>query len=445
MRTSEERASEYASSHKLPPQNLEAEQSVIGSMLIDNQKIPEIRRILYCDDFYREAHVRIFNAITDLVDKGIQPDLVTLVNELKARNELDAVGGTSYIASLIDATPTAENFWHYAEIVQQKSLRRMAIQFSTDLITKAYEDGADLDVVAFNREATIELMKMAARAEKDVQKRLTPEHIFKHFADYRETSFKSLDSAIGAFFAGELIVVGGRTGMGKTALMLEFIKKTAIEENRLCAFFHAQMDEVTLRTRLLSSVSGVPYNDLRKGKIERGKQSRQVLRAQEQIDDAPISWFVTRGQLEANWIMAKTRGLLDKKGDLGLVIIENLQQIFWEKIDKFKNERKREADMIVNAFRAAGIETKVPHLISSQLTKDSEKENRRPQIGDLKETGRTGELADKVLMPYRPNYESKTCKLGEPEQAELIVCKGGQPVILEMEFIGSILTWREKT
>jgi len=432
------------SSHKLPPQNLEAEQAVLGGMLLDNSTIHKIKALLTPDDFYRDAHRKIFNAIIGLNDEGIAVDLVTLVDKLKKSNHLDSIGGASYIASLFDLTPTAANIEHHAAIVRQKMLLRVAIQNCKEIITRAYQDNQDADIVTLFQEATIELMKKATKGELGNKQRLTPSEIFKHFADYRETPFPLLDAAIGACFAGELIVIGGRTGMGKTALMLEYIKHTAIKENRRCAFFHAQMDEVILRTRLLSSVSGIPYNDLRKGKVNQ-EQSKLLLRCQEQIDDAPISWFVRKDELEATMLMSEVRGLLDKKGDVGLVMIENLQQIYWQKKDKFKNNRKQEADLIVNALRGSGIETKVPHLLSCQLTRDSEKENRRPQIGDLKETGRTGEIADKIIMPYRPNYEAKTCKIGEPEKAELIVCKGGMPVILNMEFIGNILTWREAT
>ena len=248
------------SSHKLPPQNIEAEQSILGGILIENEAINKVMEILTTDDFYREAHRKIFNAMINLSERDEPSDLITLTNELRKLNQLDFVGGASYLTSLIDLVPTAANIEYYAKIVKEKAILRKLIQTSTEIITHSYEDRGDVE--GFLDEAERAIFEISEKRVKpsfypirDIVKESfkTIERLFqkKEAVTGVPSGFKELDRMTAGFQPSDLIIVAGRPSMGKTAFCLNVAQYAAIENKIPVAVFSLEMSKEQLVLSLI--------------------------------------------------------------------------------------------------------------------------------------------------------------------------------------------------
>jgi len=426
---------------RLPPQNLEAETAVLGEMLMENSIIPLAKELLPIDFFYREAHRKIFSVMLSTYERDSTVDLITLAEELKKKGMLEEIGGAVYLSDLLNCAIGASMLEKHAEIIREKAIRRALIQRAVEIVTLAYGDEADLGLLLARYQETLsELLKKSAVREANSKLAMTLVDLKDYFSFCRETPFEGLNRAIGGCFGGELIIIGGRPGMGKTALVLEFLKKTAVKEGRPVAYFGAETAKPVIYARLLSSICKIPYNDLKRGKVNE-EQAKKLAAAHDIIDRAPIYTFVIKEKVSAISLMAQVKGLIGKiKEGLGLIAIENLQQIFWP--DK-KFKRKEEVDVILESLKSFGLEIKVPTLLSCQINREpDEREDKRPLPSDLKETGQVEEIADKILFPFRPNYYEKKLIEGL-EKGELIIAKGGQPISLPFKFYGEFLSWEE--
>jgi replicative DNA helicase len=260
------------SSHKLPPQNVEAEQSVLGGILIENDAINKVLEILTPEDFYRDAHRKIYNALINLSARDEPADLITLTNELRKIDQLDAAGGASYIASLIDSVPTAANIEYYAKIVKEKSILRQLIQTSTDIITESYQDRADVESFLDEAERSIfQISENRVRPSfypiRDIVKQSfkTLERLYekKELVTGVPSGFKELDQMTAGFQPSDLIIVAGRPSMGKTAFCLNVVQYAAIEKRTPVAVFSLEMSKEQLVIRMLCSEAHVEGTRLR--------------------------------------------------------------------------------------------------------------------------------------------------------------------------------------
>ena len=426
----------------MPPQNIEAEQTTLASLLIDGSKITEVQAILTPDDFYREAHQKIFTAILELDSKSVNVDLVTLTDELRKKNQIDSIGGASYLAAILDITPTAENVEHHARIVKQKAILREIIKRGTELVVMAYEDGKDTDeLLAEFQVVAQELIEKSATGKKMKRMKVSD---FQKLAGLRETPYKYLNNAIGGFLPKELICVGGNKGIGKTSFVSGLLTYTAMKEKMPAIYCGSATWEQRFKLQLLSNQSGVPFDVLIKGRA----CAKNIVPAQKALDEAEIYYLIEPKEFNVITISAELKRLKREIGDLGIVIIENFQELrFPGKFRDNLEEQKRVATFLTGLTD----ELDAPVIISCQIGKETDKrENRRPMLSDLKDAGAIGEKATKVFLLYRRafyNLETSVAgseKQQRPEIGEVIIAKGGPPVIVPHYFDGATYRWWDK-
>ncbi len=437
-------------SEKIPPQNREAEQAVLGSTLMDNACIPEIQSIISTDAFYGEAHRKIFAAILEIFNTGGLVDLVTLSEKLKTANQLEKIGGMAYLASLVDNTASAANVKYYAKIIKQKALLLQVINGCTEFMTMAYAGNVPMDEILGSIKIwEAELTNRLAGEDESGQKSvMTPERLDEFFSSCRPTPWEALNNLIVGIFNKQLFVVAARGGMGKTALQLSLLRHTAIAEGRPSFFAGAQVMLEMVYTRLLSAESEVPFNLIRAKRVKEEAHKLALMAAHKRIDAAPIEFHCTDTRINTVDLISRTSRFIDKhKGDIGLVSIENLQQLIWpgEKYRRDeKNLRLEELDIITQALKSFGMKAKIPIVLSSQINrKAEEQEEKRPLLSHLQGSDKIEGITDVVLFPFRPKYYEKLQDPPEWERAELMVMKGGTIASIPLDFSTTCFSWRE--
>jgi replicative DNA helicase len=282
--------------NKLPPQNIEAEQAVLGAIILDNEALPKSLEILSQDDFYRESHRRLYRAILDLFEKNEPIDIVTVADYLRKLGDLEIVGGVAYLSTLADSIPTSANIRYHARIVREKALLRDLIRTATNITARVYEDSSDPDDLVDQAERMIfeiaeQRTKTSFATMKDVIKDTFK--MIEHLYDKKEaitgvaSGFKDLDELTSGFQPGDLIIIGGRPGMGKTAFALNIAQHTAMHMREPVAIFSLEMSKEQLVMRMLCSESMVDSARVRKGFI--GKEDwPKLTSAAGRLADAPI-------------------------------------------------------------------------------------------------------------------------------------------------------------
>ena len=374
------------SSHKLPPQNIEAEQSVLGGILIENEAVNKVMEILTADDFYRDAHSRIFNALISLSERDEPADLITLTNELRKIDQLDSIGGASYLASLIDLVPTAANIEYYAKIVKEKAILRKLIQTSTEIITQSYQDRGDVEGFLDEAERAIfeiseKRVKPSFYSIRDIVKESfkTLERLFekKELVTGVPSGFKELDRYTAGFHASDLIIVAGRPSMGKTALCLNLAQYAAIEKRIPVAIFSLEMSKEQLVIRMLCSEAQVEGTRLRTGFLTESDWPKLTLAAGN-LSDAPI-FIDDSAAISVLELRAKSRRLKSEHG-LGMLIVDYLQLM---KGRTKVESRQQEISEISRSLKALAKELNIPVIAVSQLSrKTEERTGNRPQFKD---------------------------------------------------------------
>jgi replicative DNA helicase len=437
------------SSRKLPPQNMEAEQSVLGGILIENEAVNKVMEILNGEDFYRDAHRKIFNALITLSERDEPADLITLTNELRKTNQLDSVGGASYVASLIDSVPTAANIEYYAKIVKEKAILRKLIETSTNIITQSYEDRGDVE--SFLDEAERAIFEISERRVKpsfysirDIVKESfkTIERLFekKEFVTGVPSGFKELDRLTAGFHASDLIIVAGRPSMGKTALCLNLAQYAAIEKRIPVAIFSLEMSKEQLVIRVLCSEAQVEGTRLRTGFLTESDWPKLTLAAGN-VSDAPI-FIDDTAAISVLELRAKARRLKGEHG-LGMLIIDYLQLM---KGRTRVESRQQEISEISRSLKALAKELTIPVIAVSQLSrKTEERTGNRPQLSDLRESGAIEQDADLILFLYRDEVYNRSEDNPNRGKAELIIGKQRNGPIgkIELAFFDKFTTFKE--
>jgi replicative DNA helicase len=437
------------SPRKLPPQSVEAEQSVLGGILIENKAINKVMEILTVDDFYRDAHQRIFNALLDLSERDEPADLITLTNELRKLNQLDSIGGASYLASLIDSVPTAANIEYYAKIVKEKAILRRLIETSTDIITQSYEDRGDVEGFLDEAERAIfEISEKRVRPSfysiRDIVKESfkTIERLFekKELVTGVPSGFKELDQMTAGFQRSDLVIVAGRPSMGKTAFCLNLAQYAAIEKRIPVAIFSLEMSKEQLVIRMLCSEAKVEGTRLRTGFLSESDWPRLTLAAGN-LSDAPI-FIDDTAAMSVLELRAKARRLKGEQG-LGMLIIDYLQLMK----GRMKAEsRQQEISEISRSLKALAKELNIPVIAVSQLSRRTEeRQGMRPQLSDLRESGAIEQDADLIVFIYRDEVYNRSEENPNKGKAEVIIGKQRNGPIgkIELAFLDKFTTFRE--
>ena len=437
-------------SHKLPPQNLEAEQSVLGGILIENYAINKVMEVLQPDDFYRESHHKIYKSLIDLSERDEPADLITLTNELKNNGHLDSVGGASYIASLIDSVPTAANIEYYAKIVKEKSILRKLIQTSTEIITQSYEDRGDVEGFLDEAERAIfDISENRVRPSfypiKDIIKESFK--ILERLYEKKElitgipSGFKELDRMTAGFQPSDLIIVAGRPSMGKTAFCLNLARYAAIEKKVPTAIFSLEMSKEQLGIRMLCSEAHVEGTKLRSGFLNESDWPRLTIAAGN-LSDAPI-YIDDSAALSILELRAKARRLKTEYGGLGMVIVDYLQLM---KGRTRVESRQQEISEISRSLKALAKELNIPVIAVSQLSrKTEERTGNRPQLSDLRESGAIEQDADLILFIYRDEVYNRAEDNPNRGKAEIIIGKqrNGPTGKVDLAFLDKFTTFKE--
>jgi replicative DNA helicase len=414
---------------RVPPQNLEAEQSVLGAILLDNEAINQALEILSADDFYRESHREIFRVMVDLSDRSQPVDAITMTDALRTRGRLEAIGGPAYIAELAACVPTAANISHYARIVREKAVLRALASTATEIASSAYDAPARVDEFLDEAEHRIfEISERRIRASFHTMNELTRESlkIIERLYEQREmvtgvpTGFDDLNRITAGFQPSDLIVIAARPSMGKTALALNIAAHAASEAQprRGVAFFSLEMSKEQLVLRLLCSEARVDSSRARAGYL-RGDDFPKLAQAAARLAEAPI--FIDDSSDTTPIVLkAKCRRLArDPSANLGLVMVDYLQLM---RSARPGESREKEIAEISRSLKSLAKELKVPVIALSQLNRQVEtRPDRRPLLADLRESGAIEQDADVIAFIYRDEMYHRDSK--EPGVAEVIVAK----------------------
>ena len=437
------------SSHKLPPQHIEAEQSILGGILIENEAINRVMEILDADDFYRDAHRRIFNALINLSERDEPADLITLTNELRKIDQLDSIGGASYLASLIDSVPTAANIEYYARIVKEKAILRKFIQTSTEIVTQSYEDRGDVEGFLDEAERSIfEISEKRVRPSfypiREIVKQsfTTIEKLFKKKEAVTgvPSGFKELDRMTAGFQPSDLIIIAGRPSMGKTAFCLDVAEYAAIGNKIPVAIFSLEMSKEQLVIRMLCSQANVEGTRLRTGYLNESDWPKLTIAAGN-LSDAPI-YIDDTAALSALELRAKARRLKSEYG-LGMVIVDYLQLMRGR---SRVESRQQEISEISRSLKALAKELTIPVIAVSQLSrKTEERTGNKPQLSDLRESGAIEQDADLILFIYRDEVYNRSEDNPNRGKAEVIIGKQRNGPIgkIDLAFLDKFTTFKD--
>ena len=413
--------------YHVPPQNLEAEASLLSAVLIDNTVLFEIVEILSPEDFYRSSHSKIFSAVLTLFTKNEPVDLVTLANLLKEQNRLEEIGGAVYLASLVDTVPIASNAQHYARIVHDKACLRRLIQKASEISKRCFEDRGDVDeTIDFAESSIFEI------SDNKIKPAFYPiSQVIETNIDALEerqgnkamvtgvpTGFSEIDEKTAGLQKSDLIILAARPGMGKTALALNIARNAAVDSNAPVAIFSLEMSKEQLSMRMLSSEARIDSARMRRGFITQDDWMH-ITDAASILTEAPI-FIDDSPNISALEIRAKARRLkMDK--NVGLVIIDYLQLM---KSHGSAERRDLEISEISRSLKALAKEIDVPVLALSQLNRKlEERSDKRPLLSDLRESGALEQDADLVAFIYRDDAYNKEENNPNRGKAEVIIAK----------------------
>lgn len=417
---------------RLPPQAIEAEQSILGSMMLDNRTIDEISSELESRDFYRNDHQLIYNEIINLDEKGEAADVVTVSESLTHQGELDKAGGLAYLGALAKNTPNAGNVKSYAKIVRDRAILRRLIESANDIVQKAYqpEGRTPEEVLDFAESMIFEIAKNNNQAKAGFRKidgLLAEavdkiEEMFKSKADVTgvSTGFTDLDKQTSGLQAGDLVIVAGRPSMGKTSFSMNLVENAAIKDNLPVAVFSMEMPGTALAARMLASLSRVNSGRMRTGQLETEdwpKLTSAVGMLQDKniyIDDTPA--------LSPLEVRTRSRRLAAEHPEgLGLIMLDYLQ-LMRGNDGPGNDNRTMEISNITRSLKGLAKELECPIIVLSQLNRSLEQRpNKRPVMSDLRESGAIEQDADIIMFIYRHEvYEPDTDQKGI---AEIIIGK----------------------
>lgn len=402
-----------------PPQNLEAEVSVLGSILLEKDAITRIADILKPDDFYSDAHKIIYESMIDLYEKHQPIDLITLTNKLKEKKVLDAIGGASYVSTLVNAVPSSAHITHYGKIVADKATLRRLIESANEVTQNAYEEKDEISAILDKAEQAIFKVSERNLKGKFVPIKNILEETFERIDDLHKdkdklrglpTGFSDLDGLLAGLQLSDLIIIAARPSVGKTSFALNIAEHVALDEGIPVAVFSLEMSKEQLVDRLLASQAKIDLWKLRTGNLE-DEDFPRIGQAMATLSEAPL-FIDDSAMINVLEMRTKARRLQAERG-LGLIVIDYLQLMGGGNSEN----RVQEISEISRALKGLARELNVPVIALSQLSRAVEaRPDKRPVLSDLRESGSIEQDADVVMFIYREElYDAETEKRGIAE------------------------------
>ena len=425
---------------KVPPSSIEAEQSVLGAMLIEKETVPIVTEMLKPEDFYRQDHKEIFEAILDLFEAGKPIDIISLKEQLTLRETIDSVGGLEYISSMMDMVPTTANVAYYANIVEEKSTLRKLIKAANEIINLGFDGNEEVPFVVDEAQKKIFdiVQKRALKGFVPIKDVLVEafnklEELYNNKGAITgiPSGFRDLDLKTAGLHPSDLILIGARPAMGKTSFALSIAQHAAIHGHVPVAFFSLEMSKTQLVNRMLASETMVDIQKMRTGNLEEEDWTK-IAKGLGPLSEAPIYIDDTAG-LSIMDIKAKCRRLKLEK-NIGLVIIDYLQLLSAR--GKTEN-RQQEISEISRNLKIMAKELDLPVITLSQLSRAAEgRTDHRPILSDLRESGAIEQDADIVMFLYRDEYYNPETE--KKNIAEVILAKhrNGSTGSIEMAWLG---------
>lgn len=411
---------------RLPPQDLGAEQGVLGGMMLSKDAIADVVEKLRSNDFYRPAHELIYEAIIDLYGRGEPADFVTVADALREKGNLEKVGGAPYLADLIDAVPTAANAGFYAEIVAERATLRRLVEAGTRIVQLGFAaDGGEVEAAV--NEAQAQVYSVTDRTKSEDYVKLS--EVIEPTMDFIEmlqsrggqvngvpTGFAEFDELTQGLHPGQMIIFAGRPAMGKTTLGMDVLRSAAIHNGMASVVFSLEMDRQEIMMRIMAAEAQVPMSRLRDGTVD-DQDWERLARATTRFMDAPL-FIDDSANMTLMEIRAKCRRL-KQKADLKLVVIDYLQLM---SSGKRVESRQQEVSEFSRALKLLAKEIEVPVIAISQLNRGNEQRtDKKPMMSDLRESGSIEQDADLIVLIHREDYyEKESARAGE---ADLIVAK----------------------
>ncbi|HEV8601289.1 MAG TPA: replicative DNA helicase [Patescibacteria group bacterium] len=416
--------------HRLPPQNAEAEQSVLGSLLLDRDAVIKIADTLSSDDFYDDRHRIIYLAIIKLYDERSSIDILTVSNKLDEGSSLEKIGGISYLTTLVNAVPSAAHIVHYANIVRRKGTLRRLISQATEIVSLGYQEDTDLETLLDQAEQKLFSVSQKYLKQNFVSineilhetfDRLDELHREKGKLRGLATGFTDMDNRLGGLQKSDLIILAARPSMGKTSLALDVIRHAAIAQKRAVGIFSLEMSKDQLVDRLLAAEAEVDLWKMRTGRLNDvgpDNDFERIGHALGRLSEAPI-YIDDSGSLNIMELRTKARRL-QAEHNLELIVVDYLQLME----GRSQENRVQEVSEISRSLKALARELNVPVLALSQLSRAVEQRggDKKPQLSDLRESGSIEQDADVVMFIYRDEmYTGKDSR--KPHIAEILIRK----------------------
>ena len=419
---------------KLPPHSVEAEQSVLGGLLLEATALDKVADLMTADDFYRHEHRLIFRQIVRLSEQAKPVDVITVAEALEIAGELDKVGGLPYLGGLAQNVPSAANIRRYGEIVRERSIMRKLAEVGTDIASSAYNP-TGRDAAQLLDEAESKVFEIAEAGSKGKQGFIAMPPLLSQVVERIETlyardnpsditgtatGFTDLDRMTSGLQPGDLVIIAGRPSMGKTALAINIAENVAMDSKLAVAIFSMEMGATQLAMRMLGSVGKLNQHDLRTGRLQDDDWGR-LTQALGKLNDAPIH-IDESAALSALELRARSRRLhRQNKEGLGLIVVDYLQ-LMSSNAGRASENRATEISEISRSLKALAKELHVPVIALSQLNRSLEQRpNKRPVMSDLRESGAIEQDADLILFIYRDEvYNSDSPDKGK---AEIIIGK----------------------
>ena len=417
------------SSGRIPPQDITAEKSLLGALLLSDAAFPEILENIKYRDFYDPKHQSIFQAMTSLYEHHKPIDLLTVTSELRANKTLKEIGGAPYLTELTNFVPTSSHAKAYADLVSKTAIRRRLIKAGTNIVEKAYEDSSEIEDLLGNAEKDIfEVSDKTVKTEYSSLEDLLVEafdrieDLQKHKGAWRglKTGFRDLDKTTAGLQKGDLVILGARPAMGKTALAQNIAQNAASINKKAVLFFSMEMSKNEIVDRMISTSSGVDSWHLRTGNVS-DEDFARIGDAMGEMGESPL-FIDDTSSMTVLQLRNKARRFAHEH-DLGLIVIDYLQLI--QGSDRYAGNRVQEVTEISRALKGLARELEVPVLALAQLSRNvTGRDDPRPVLSDLRESGSIEQDADLVMFLHRPDYYRQNKDDFEPTNiAEIIIAK----------------------
>lgn len=438
-----------ATNYKIQPHNIEAEQAVLGCILIDNQAQIDILALISEDNFYSEAHQQIYKSMVKVYQKSVPVDFVTLTDQLEKDGILEKVGGIDYVTFLTNAVPSAANFKHYCEIVKSDSIRRKLIKSGQEIIEDAYDNQDKDKSLQFAEQVIFDISEKESRSSLEhVGKNNGPvKTVIDKFSEIAKdptilkgipTGYTDFDKITNGLQNSDLILLAARPGVGKTSFSMNILVHAATELNKKCAIFSLEMSKEQLMQRAICSLAKVSMSKALKGEMD-GEEWKRIWAASKKLEQSGLYIDDSSMTTPAD-LLSKCRRLKMQEG-LDLIMVDYIQLMTSA---KKQDNRQLEISDISRTLKIAAKELNVPIIVLSQLSRAVEsRQDHRPLLSDLRDSGAIEQDADIVLFIYNPEKYNDVPQEDEPGTVELIIAKhrNGGTGTVKLRWIGQYTTF----